>query len=60
MEPFSLTRHPVLRYLAAVRAARDFGLDSTELDALAPRVPLSAQRVEEFAEAATAALLARG
>jgi hypothetical protein len=33
------SRHPVLRYLAVVRAARDFGLPRDELDSLALRFP---------------------
>ena len=53
--------HPVLRHLAVRRAARDFGLQPDELDALAQRFPPADGRVEEFAEAATESLLsARG
>jgi hypothetical protein len=51
------SRHPVLRYLAVVRAARDFGLPRDELDSLALRFPPHAGSVNELAEALTVALL---
>jgi hypothetical protein len=51
--------HPVLRYLAVARAARDFGLDPGELDPLPLRFPPTAGSVQEFADAVTTALLAR-
>jgi hypothetical protein len=47
----------VLRYLAVVRAARDFGLPRDELDSLALRFPPHAGSVNELAEALTVALL---
>jgi hypothetical protein len=52
------TGHPVLRYLAVARAARDFGLEPGELDPLVLRFPPTAGSVYEFADAVTAALLA--
>jgi hypothetical protein len=59
MEGFP-TRHPVLRYLAIARAARDFGLGPEVLDVLAlcfrADVPGS---VDAIADAAGAALLAQ-
>jgi hypothetical protein len=51
--------HPVLRYLAVVRAARDFGLDPDELDSLAIRFTPAPGAIEELADAVTAALLER-
>jgi hypothetical protein len=39
MASFAAPGHPVLRHLAIVRAARDFGLQSDDLDALALRLP---------------------
>jgi hypothetical protein len=51
-------RHVVLHYLAVARAARDFGLDTDELDPLLLRFP-PARGSTEFAEAVTAALLRR-
>ena len=56
----SASRHPVLRYLAVLRAARDFGLHPDELDSLALRFPPDAGSVDELAEALTAALLRDG
>jgi hypothetical protein len=56
MEAFAGPRHPVLRYLAVVRAARDFGLASDQLDPLALRL---AGSFEEFTDAVTGALLGR-
>jgi hypothetical protein len=37
MASFAAPGHPVLRHLAIVRAARNFGLQSDDLDALALR-----------------------
>ena len=39
MGSFAARGHPVLRHLAIVRAARDFGLQSDDLDALSLRFP---------------------
>jgi hypothetical protein len=39
MASFAAPGHPVLRHLAIVRAARNFGLQSDDLDALALRFP---------------------
>jgi hypothetical protein len=50
-------RHPVLHYLAVVRAARDFGLDPVDVDPLALRCSPVAERL---AEAVSAKLLERG
>ena len=49
--------HPVLRHLAVVRAARDFGLHPDELDPIALRFPPATGSVDALAEAVTAALL---
>jgi hypothetical protein len=58
MDAPSAPRHVVLHYLAVARAARDFGLDTDELDPLLLRFP-PAGSTDEFAKAATAALLRR-
>lgn len=60
MDPLSAPRHPVLHYLAVVRAARDFGLDPDALGPLVLRFAPAAGSVDAFAEAVTAALLADG
>lgn len=57
MDPASAPRHPVLSYLAIIRAARDFGLHPDELAPLAARFPPAADAVDELAGALTAALL---
>jgi hypothetical protein len=54
------TRHPVLHYLAVMRAGRDFGLDRHQLDPLALRFSHASDSTEKLAEAATTALLQRG
>jgi hypothetical protein len=58
MDPLPAPRHPVLHYLAVVRAARDFGLHPDELDPLALHYPAVAGSVEGLADAVAAALLA--
>jgi hypothetical protein len=57
MNPQAPTRHPVLHHLAAVRAAREFGLDPRRVDALARRFPPGPGSAERFAEAAAVVLL---
>lgn len=52
-------RHPVLHYLAVVRAARDFGIEPHELDPLARRFPPASGAAEELAEFVADALLER-
>jgi hypothetical protein len=59
MGSFAAPGHPVLRHLAIVRAARDFGLQSDDLDALALRFSPASGSADELAEAASAALLER-
>jgi hypothetical protein len=49
--------HPVLRSLAVLRAARDFGLPAEAAEALARRVPIASGDADALAEAAAAALL---
>jgi hypothetical protein len=56
MDPCAGPGYPVLRYLAIVRAARDFGLEPGRLEALASRF---AGSVEEFTDAVAVALLSR-
>jgi hypothetical protein len=56
MVPQSPPEHPVLRSLAVMRAARDFGLTAQEADALARRFAAAPGSVEALAEAAAAAL----
>jgi hypothetical protein len=53
------TRHPVLRHLAVVRAAREFGVDRHQLDPLALRFSPASDSTEKLAEAVTTALLQR-
>jgi hypothetical protein len=57
MDPSSAPRHPVLRYLAVVRAARDFGLDPEHLDPLTVHFAPAPGSIDHFADAVTAALL---
>ena len=52
------TRHPVLRYLAVVRSARDFGLTTDALDPLALRFHPAGDAVDALAEAASSSVLA--
>ena len=52
--------HPVLRSLAVLRAARDFGLPVEDAEGLARRFPAASGDTEALAEAATAAVLAAG
>jgi hypothetical protein len=50
--------NPVLRYLAIVRAARDFGVDGRELDRLIRRFDARDARPQELADALAGMLLA--
>jgi hypothetical protein len=59
MELPAASQHPVWRYLAVVRAARDFGLGPKQLDPLALRFRPEAGSVEAFAEAVADAVLDR-
>jgi hypothetical protein len=59
MQPWIAPAHPVLHYLAVVRAARDFGLDPDALYPLALRFPPAPGSIDKFAEAVTTALLER-
>lgn len=52
-----LTAAPVLHYLAVVRAARDFGLDSSEIDRLASGFRSDPEWVQAFADSVADALL---
>ena len=58
MEPSATTENPVLHYLAVLRAARDFGLGSDEIDRLAARFSPDRGSVDEFTEAVADAVLA--
>ena len=51
--------HPVLYYLAIVRAARDFGLGPDELEPLALRFRPGPGSVDDLADAVASALLKR-
>ena len=55
-------RPPVetLRYLAIIKAARDFGLGQHEIEAVAGRFDASRPRCEELADALADLILARG
>jgi hypothetical protein len=59
MGSFAARGHPVLRHLAIVRAACDFGLQAADLDALSLRFFPASGSADELAEAASAALLER-
>ena len=59
MEAASVPRHPVLHYLAVVRAARDFGLGRRDLDTLTARFPPGQGSIDKLVAALTAALLER-
>lgn len=50
--------HPVLRQLAIVRAARDFGLPAAEVEALTPCTRPTPRSVDALAAALADALLA--
>jgi hypothetical protein len=49
-----------LRYLAIIKAARDFGLGQHEIEAVAGRFDASRPRCEELADALADLILARG
>jgi hypothetical protein len=57
VSPDGNTANPVLHYLAIARAARDFGLETDELDRLAQDFPPTDGRVASFADAVADALL---
>jgi hypothetical protein len=59
MDLAATSQNPVLHYIAVARAARDFGLGTDELDALALRYEPVPGQVEAFADAVADALLAR-
>jgi|Tabmets5t2r1_1033131.scaffolds.fasta_scaffold26265_2 hypothetical protein len=59
MEAVAARRHPVLHYLAVVRAARDFGLGPHDLDSLTLRFPPDPGSIEKLSEAVAASLLGR-
>jgi hypothetical protein len=59
MELSAATQHPVWRYLAVARAARDFGLGPEQLQRLTLRFRPEPGSVEAFAEAVADAVLAR-
>lgn len=53
-----MTQNPVLRYIAVLRAARDFGLGSDLVDALALRFNPEPGAVDELVDAVADAVLA--
>jgi hypothetical protein len=57
--PAAATQQPVLRYLAVVRAAGDFGLGPEDLEPLALRFRPDPRWLDAFAEAVADAVLAR-
>ena len=57
MDALPLPAHPVLRSLAVLRAARDFGLPAEAAEALARRFPAASGSADALAEAAAALLL---
>jgi hypothetical protein len=59
MEAAAAPRHPVLHYLAVVRAARDFGLGANELDPLTVRFPPGPGSIDKLTEAIAASVLER-
>ena len=59
MESPAATSYPVWRYLAVVRAARDFGLGPEQLRSLTLRFRPVPGSVEAFAEAVADAVLER-
>ena len=50
----------VLRYLAILKAARDFGLEPDEITAIAGPFSVARPRCDELAEALADLILARG
>jgi hypothetical protein len=59
MDAPSAPRHVVLHYLAVARAAREFGLDTDELDPLLLRFPPASGSADALADAVAATLLRR-
>lgn len=53
-------RFPTLRFMAALRAARDFGLDSEVADAIAAKFDPRHHDLERIIDALTLALLVEG
>ena len=58
-ETHGMSASPAGHYLAMLRAARDFGLEPTEIQAIVQRFPMP-QPSEGLAEALAEAILARG
>ncbi len=56
----SPSRNPVLRYLAIVKAARDFGLSQREIEIVAGGFDPHRVRCEQLADALADLILARG
>ena len=59
MGSFAARGHPVLRHLAIVRAARDFGLQAADLDELSLRFSQLREAPTSWPKQASAALLER-
>jgi hypothetical protein len=59
MEASTGIRNPVLRYLAILKAARDFGLSHHEVAAIAGRFDPRETRCDELADALADLVLAR-
>lgn len=59
VEAPAYTGNPVLRYLAIIKAARDFGVPQQEIEAVAGRFDPRAPRCEALADAFADLILAR-
>ena len=59
MEASIYRGNPVMRYLAIVKAARDFGVSQDEIEAIAGRFDPGEPRCEELADAFADLILAR-
>jgi hypothetical protein len=57
--PEGMSVNPAGRYLAMLKAARDFGLEPTEIQGIVKRFPMP-QPSEALSEALAEAILARG
>jgi hypothetical protein len=59
VEAFSGSGNPVLRYLAILRAGRDFGLSQREIEAVAGRFDPRRARCQQLADAFADLIAAR-
>jgi hypothetical protein len=54
------SRFPVLRFMAALKAARDFGLERESADAIALRLDPRGRGIDQLVDALATALVERG